>query len=356
MTEQPRIGKFRPAQVAPYPRNVWYVAAAGAELGRELLSRKLLGAQVVLFRIKDGAPVALSDWCPHRGFRLSKSKLIGDNIQCGYHGMLFDRAGECVHVPTQDTIPRNMKARSFPVIEKGLWVWIWMGDPKKADPALIPHTGLEERPYHNNFYFCYPMMGNFQLLHDNLLDASHVSFLHSGAVDNKDEVSSADVVPEIMEDVIRTTRVLRNFMPNERLASTFKLAEGLAVDRYVITESYLPSLAMVINRQTVANEPDRMLSEHIGHIPITPADERTAYHFFGVSSTFAPDNLEMAIERTRAVIAQDAVAVEAAQRCYEEMGSEFREFSVKADELALYGRRRIARMVAAEQRAREEPT
>ena len=55
-------------------------------------------------RREEGEAVAMDDWCPHRGFRLSRSELVGDTIQCGYHGMCFDAQGECVRVPGQDTL------------------------------------------------------------------------------------------------------------------------------------------------------------------------------------------------------------------------------------------------------------
>ena len=45
--------------------------------------------------------------------------------------------GKCVKVPSQDLVPNNARVRAYPVVEKNHWIWIWMGDPAKADPALI---------------------------------------------------------------------------------------------------------------------------------------------------------------------------------------------------------------------------
>jgi len=344
----------RPAADMPFPRNAWYVAAGGPELGRELLGRKLLGQQVVLFRAEDGTPVALSDWCPHRGFPLSKSKLIGDEIQCGYHGMRYDRTGGCVHVPTQSVIPKGLRVRSYPVVEKWLWVWIWMGDPEKADPALIPHTGHEDKPYRHAFQFCYPMKGNFQLLHDNVMDITHLSFLHAGFGDNEDEKEILTAESTIEADGRHVTRTwtMTNFIPDPPVAKTFSLEPGVAVDRTLIVDYFLPSLMVSVNRFTSVGDSSRVVSEHVGQIPITPADHGESYHFFGISTSYTPP-MSPAEETafSRYVIHQDAVAIEAVQQYFEQAGTDFREVTLRNDGVAMMGRRIVAEMVAAERAA-----
>ena len=70
--------------------NHWYVIAGRDEVGEELLARKVCGEHLVLFRTSDGEPVALADRCSHRQFPLSKGHRVGDEIQCGYHGLRFD--------------------------------------------------------------------------------------------------------------------------------------------------------------------------------------------------------------------------------------------------------------------------
>ncbi len=97
-------------------RNHWYVAASASDIGRKPLGRIILGEPVVFFRGEDGKPVALEDRCPHRRLPLSMGKLVdGDILQCGYHGLRFDRTGACVRVPGQDMIPPTARA-SYPAI------------------------------------------------------------------------------------------------------------------------------------------------------------------------------------------------------------------------------------------------
>ena len=118
--------------------NVWYVAAWDDEIGRQPLARRLLNEPVVLYRGSDGGPIALEDRCCHRHLPLHKGEIEGDNIQCGYHGLTFDRHGQCISIPGQTTVPPGAQVRSYPVVERDRWIWIWMGDPKRADTAPIP--------------------------------------------------------------------------------------------------------------------------------------------------------------------------------------------------------------------------
>jgi phenylpropionate dioxygenase-like ring-hydroxylating dioxygenase large terminal subunit len=80
-------------------RNFWYVAAYGHEVTRNPLGRVILGEPIVFFRKQDGTPVALEDRCAHRHLPLSMGRLVGDLLQCRYHGLCYDGTGQCVKIP-----------------------------------------------------------------------------------------------------------------------------------------------------------------------------------------------------------------------------------------------------------------
>ena len=122
--------------------NCWQVAAFSREVvGGQLFARTICDEPVVLYRSMTGAPVALEDRCAHRAAPLSMGALVGDTLRCGYHGLRFDARGRCVEIPGQTQIPPDAAIRAYPLVERFNWVWIWMGDPKRADPALIPIGG-----------------------------------------------------------------------------------------------------------------------------------------------------------------------------------------------------------------------
>ncbi len=160
-------------------KNTWYVAARSDEIGASLKPMTILGEKIVFYRQENGDPVALEDACPHRKLPLSMGRLEGDLVVCGYHGLTFDCTGSCVASPTQKRIPSPARVRSYPVAERWGLIWIWMGDVEKADPATIftienadnPSWGLTQ----GGTLAC---TCNYLYLTDNLLDPSHVAWVH----------------------------------------------------------------------------------------------------------------------------------------------------------------------------------
>lgn len=165
----------------PFLENAWYMAAWSDELGDGLLSRRLLGRRIVLYRLENGSVAALTDRCPHRFFPLSESTRKGDAIQCGYHGLVFDAAGACIHNPFSEKLPIGVSIQTWPVAERDGIVWLWPGDPRKCDPTLIPDFSAIRCPTGKP-----PVKGythstaQYEYLTDNLMDLSHVEFVHRG--------------------------------------------------------------------------------------------------------------------------------------------------------------------------------
>lgn len=162
-----------------YLRNSWYVAALSPEIGAKLTSLRILDENIVFYRTESGDPVALEDSCPHRRLPLSKGRLLNDNIECGYHGLQFDRSGQCVVVPTQDRIPPSAIVRSYPVLDRWGLVWIWMGDADRSDDSLIINIENYDNPdWKITTGDALTFACNYQYITDNLLDPSHVAWVH----------------------------------------------------------------------------------------------------------------------------------------------------------------------------------
>jgi nitrite reductase/ring-hydroxylating ferredoxin subunit len=164
-------------------RNAWYIGAWADELRDKPLARRICGDPVVLFRDSSGKAAALADRCCHRAAPLHLGSLVEAGIQCGYHGLVFDATGRCVTIPGQKLIPQDAQVRSYPTIEKDHLVWLWMGDLMLADP-----TKIVDFPYHNdpahwpNKHAVYPIKGNYMLMVDNLMDLTHLGYLHARTV------------------------------------------------------------------------------------------------------------------------------------------------------------------------------
>lgn len=166
-------------------RNAWYVAASEAELGEDLYPATILGEKVVLFRKTDGTPAALEDACPHRKLPLSMGRRQGDTLECGYHGLTFDCSGSCVRAPGSSRIPQGARVRSYPLEQRYGLIWIWMGDAELADPSKIcdvPEWG--DSAWGMNRGDSMIVACNYLYVTDNLLDPSHVAWVHQSSFGN----------------------------------------------------------------------------------------------------------------------------------------------------------------------------
>ncbi|MEY4760336.1 MAG: hypothetical protein RLZZ200_192 [Pseudomonadota bacterium] len=165
-----------------YVRNAWYMAGWGKDFpaGKPTAGR-LLNEPLVFYRQADGKLVALEDRCPHRLAPLSMGQVEGDDLRCLYHGVKFSGAGTCLEVPGSNAKPKALCVRPFPVVERESAVFVWMGDPAKADEALLPpfigfeNPGWHMLPGHMDYDVYY------ELIQDNLLDLSHIAFLHQNS-------------------------------------------------------------------------------------------------------------------------------------------------------------------------------
>jgi len=171
--------------LANAPRNAWYPLTWSRNVGRSLSRHKVLGVDLVVYRTEAGAPVALDDVCPHRLAPLSMGRLRGDALECGYHGMTFGTDGRCIRIPGQPVIPGNARVASYPVAERMGLVWIWPGDPARADVSQI----YDLPQYHSKDWRAIEgdalhIGGNYLNLADNLTDPAHVSFVHLSTLGN----------------------------------------------------------------------------------------------------------------------------------------------------------------------------
>lgn len=160
-----------------YPLDCWYVAATSDEVSRHLLSCRVLGRSIVLYRERSGSVVAMRDRCPHRAYPLSRGRLEGDRIVCGYHGFAYDSAGRCVAVPSQENVPYGVRVETFPVREEPPFVWIWLGRAAKAERRAPPRIRWLAD---DEWAVCGGTLhvdANYLLLHENVLDLVHLAYV-----------------------------------------------------------------------------------------------------------------------------------------------------------------------------------
>ena len=224
-------------------RNYWYAAGFSEELGRDFLARTFLGEAVVMFRKEDGTPVALENRCAHRRLPLSMGKLIGNVLECGYHGLQYDCSGKCIRIPGQKTIPKGTGVRSYPIIERFRYLWIWMGDPEEADESLLPEYQMLDDPKNGVSNIQFHMDTNVQLIIDNLMDLSHLAYVHSTTTGGPQISEVAEVATVRKGAVVEVKRWMENVPP----PPAFKQFGGYTgnIDSWQVSEFRPPTYVRV---------------------------------------------------------------------------------------------------------------
>jgi len=278
-------------------RNAWYAACWADDLTPgEPLAKTILCDPVVLWRDAAGAPVALEDRCCHRHLPLSLGQIKGDTVQCGYHGLEFNAAGTCVAVPGQSKVPPGAGVRSFPVCEKYSMIWIWPGDATCADEAEIPELPWLDHPdwVHTGGHL--HMKADYRLLVDNLLDLTHVSYIHKNTIAGDPKEALVPVKTVRDGDAIRVERWMLGFTAPPMYDQARKFDGD--VDRWQLIKWQAPSTVTLdigcADANTGAPEGDRsqgisMWSNHI----ITPETETTTHYHWAFARNYKLDDAEV---------------------------------------------------------------
>ena len=298
-------------------KNCWYVAAEAHEVSRAPLGRVLLGEPVVLYRGEDGTPVALEDRCCHRRAPLHKGTLIGDRLQCGYHGFTFDASGACVAIPGQDRVPSGLGVRGYPVIERHHYVWIWMGEKDKADPAKVPNFYYNDDPNWAAVGACLHVEANYLLLVENLIDLSHVPFVHASTIGSTED-TNPKLKLERGDDFVRVVREAPGISCPPSMKS---LGFAPVVDQTKII-TFTPASNILIDIPTrdavpVEGRNEPMLRRVMILNAITPESDVSCHYFWGHARDFEQASAERSaffLKTVTTAFNEDKNMLEAQQR------------------------------------------
>lgn len=307
-----------------YLKNAWYVGAWEHELeAGKPYAMSILGEPIVLYRTESGNIVALEDRCVHRLAPLSLGRCEGEQIRCMYHGLLFNPDGKCVEIPGQELIPAKAKVRSYPVVLLHGWAWVWMGDADRADTALIPDALSCNDPdwIFGTGYMDYD--AEARLITDNLLDLSHVAFLHAESFGSPSSFAESRPVQTTLDRGFRLDRWSTD-VKGPNLSPTDDL-----VDQWVTYDFFVPGVLLMY----AANYPrgtavacDFARPDYSKALPgslsytshaVTPMTAKTARYFY----TWAPHKDHGTIESRDAAmrfqlmaLSEDKVMIEAQQK------------------------------------------
>jgi len=309
--------------MSEFIRNCWYVAAWEHEVVRgEAVGRTLLGDPVVLWRDGSGEVHAMADRCPHRHAPLSLGRVEGDRLRCQYHGLLFAADGICLAVPGSDIIPPNCAVATYPLVVRDSWVWVWMGDPALADPALVPKAfGLDDPAFtmqsHQIDY-----KAHYMLINDNLCDLSHVDFVHETTLGRASGGGWSDEVPRILprERGLRVERWFTNkpaSPTNPMLVDTWSTYDYLVPGVFIMeNRSFRAGAAAAAKGQAPTAEP---MTYRVEQQAVTPISDRETRYFYatGFDARIPAKVLDEAFATVIAAFAEDRTIIEGQQAIWD---------------------------------------
>lgn len=337
-------------------KNAWYVAAWDHEVRGQLHPVTMLSENVVLYRRRDGKLAALEDACPHRKLPLSMGRIKGDDIECGYHGLTFDCTGTCTRVPGAERIPHVARVRSYPVEERYGLIWVWMGDPALADPALIfavDHWG--DPDWGVNQGDGMTIACNYLYMTDNLLDPSHVAWVHQSSFAGAG-TEETPLETTVGEDGVTVWRWMMDAEPAPFYAPFLKFKGNC--DRKQHYEVRYPSNAIIKAIFTPAGSggvgqslhPDVFLMDSYNFM--TPVDENSTRYFWFQMRNFAPNDPEISAQfahSVRGAFEEDRTVLTAVHQGMANKRTP--NLDLKIDVGPLRFRRRLAQLIEAESAA-----
>lgn len=236
-------------------------------------------------------------------------------MRCGYHGLLFNGEGRCVEIPGQAQIPKIACVRSYPVQERDSIVWIWMGSSAESQPTSeAPAYRWHSEPGYTFKGDVYHYAAPYQLIHDNLLDLSHLGYVHLKTIGGNARVHmNAAMTVEDGPDWVRAVR----HMPNSDPPPTYSQAWPFAgkIDRWQEIEFRISHFHIWTGGMDAGSgsltDPDRYGFHLRGFHGITPETESSAFYFWTVASNSEkPEIGEKVYRDSAATFDEDKVVIE----------------------------------------------
>lgn len=343
-----------------FPLNAWYACAYDVEAGRQLLARTVCGRKLVIYRRLDGRPVALEDACWHRLLPLSRGRLIGDEVQCGYHGLVFDADGLCTRMPSQETINPSACVRSYPVVEKHRFLWVWPGDPALADPALVPDMHWNDDPAWAGDGQMIRVRCDYRLVLDNLMDLTHETYVHGSSI-GQQALAEAPFVATHGDRTATVTRWMENIEAPPFWAGQIRHAKGYdgPVDRWQIIRFEAPATIVIDVGVAPAGSGAREGRREAGVNgqvlnTITPETDKTCLYFWAFARNYALGEQRLTHELREGVariFREDEQILEAQQQAIDDH-PDHHFYNLNIDAGTMWMRRLIDRMIAKEVPAR----
>jgi len=327
-------------------QNFWYVGVTASELGAAPVERVICNLPIVFFRKSNGQAVAVRNYCSHRRAPLSLGRVVGDVIECPYHGMQFDDSGKCVHIPCQDMIPERANIQAYAVAERYGLVWVWIGDAP-SERAKLPALPWREDPtWDAGIIYHYHVNASHMLMTDNLLDLGHVAFIHADTIGFDPATLRDDPLKtEVEGDQVRNTRIIGDADPSPNAVNWGGFTGK--IERASISTWYPPHYTHI---NFWSRDKHTSVELHIDHF-MTPETDRTHNYWVAMSRNFGvgdPAVQDQVYRDNDKVHQQDLQIVEAQQRMID-LAPAYQDMPIKQDRGLVMAHRIMERLYSRQQ-------
>lgn len=336
-------------------KNSWYVVAWARDVADKPISIIVLEQSLVIFRDEEGGIGVLENRCPHRHVPLSLGCVAAGGLQCGYHGMVFDRNGQCLDAPSHGSVPPRARVRAYPSVERYGWIWAWMGDPELADDSTIPDFSKLDSPGFRAVGKTNHVLANYKLVTDNLMDLSHVGYVHQSTIGTPEFTEKGKLTSRRTEQGVRVHRIVPDVPSPPTYKMTGVLPEGKNIDRWQIIDFVAPCFVMIqvggkeAGTGALEDDYDGGLNMWVMNA-MTPETENTTHYFWASVRAHALDNEQadaLFLSQVAMAFDEDKVVLEAQQQILNTQPETW-ELALRSDAGAIESRRVLARMIEAE--------
>lgn len=313
-----------------------------------MLARTILGMPILMFRDEANLASAIGDCCPHRMAPLHLGKLENGQVTCGYHGLAFGKDGKCVRNPHGAI--GSLAVPSYPVVERDGILWIWPGIIGQQDPDDIP--GFASLDEGSHFVGRGHIVGDahYELMSDNILDLSHIEFLHPSL--GTLAVSAAKVTVRQSENSVIATRVMRDEILPPGLGYVYHSGDRKVERTMEVVWRAPANLALSVTIDQPENVQFPQTSSQSLHF-FTPQTEWSTHYFYSGSlprATAEPERFETFFAAlSRAFLNEDKPMIDGQQSM---LGAanimDLKPALLPIDKAGVLARRELGRLIAAE--------
>lgn len=277
-----------------FPKNTWYVACTPSEVDEKPLGRTICGERMAIYRGQENRVAAVQDFCPHRGAPLSLGHVSEGRLVCGYHGLEMGCDGKTIHMPGQ-RVRGFPPIKSYPVVERYGFIWVWPGDAALAEENKIPVLEWYDNPEWAYGGGLYHVQCDYRLMVDNLMDLTHETYVHASSIGQK-EIDETPCKTVVEGDTVITSRYMSGISapPFWKAAlRSHSLADDVPVDRWQICRFTPPSNVMIEVGVAHAGlggydaPADKKVYSVVVDF-ITPETQTSIHYFWGMARKFNP--------------------------------------------------------------------